>query len=286
MRVLIAGCGFLGRELAAQLVARGDMAFGLARQPTGLPAGTVPLAADLTDPTTLGGLPEGLDAVVYAAAAGGYSDPQYRAAYVDGPRNLLGALSRQRRSPRRVIYVSSTGVYSQSHGEWVDETSPAEPRHFSGQRMIEGEAVVREGPSPAIVLRLAGIYGPGRTLYIDRVRNGSARLPPRGAWTNRIHRDDAAGAILHLLEFAVPDPLYLGVDDEPSELADVLRWIARKLSLPDPPPEQEPPGNGPTRERSSKRCSNRRLAGSGYRFRFPTYREGYGALLEDPGRTL
>lgn len=285
MRALIAGCGFVGRELAAQLVARGDEAFGLARRPEGLPPGVVPLAADLTDPASLRSLPEGLDAVVYAAAASGYSDPFYRAAYVDGPRHLLHALAEQGHRLRRFLYVSSTGVYPQSKGEWVDEETPAEPTDFSGRHMLDGEQLVLEGPFPATVLRLAGIYGPGRTLYIDRVRDGSARLPGPGTWTNRIHRDDAAGAIVHLLDLSAPAPLYLGVDDEPSELADLLRWIAAQLGLPEPPPEPREPGPGRTRERSGKRCSNRRLAKSGYRFRFPTYREGYGALLGERGRT-
>jgi nucleoside-diphosphate-sugar epimerase len=280
MRVLIAGCGYVGRELALHLVAGGHAAWGLSRHPEGLPPGVQPFAADLTDRATLRGLPAGLDAVVYAAAANGPTEPFYRAAYLDGPRNLLGALAEQGQAPRRVLTVSSTGVFPQRDGSWVDEGSPADPVEFSGRVMVEGEQAVRGGPFRAVVLRLAGIYGPGRTLWIDRVRSGSARRPPPGSWTNRIHRDDAARAIAHLLALDAPDPLYIGVDDEPAELAEVLAFLAERLSVPPPPLEPESAAGGPIRERGTKRCSNRRLRASGFRLRYPTFREGYGALLE------
>ena len=280
MRVLIAGCGYVGRELARRLVAAGHAAWGLSRRPAGLPAGVEPLAADLTDRAALRGLPPGLDAIVYAAAASGPTEPHYRAAYLDGPRNLLAALAEAGQSPRRVLFVSSTGVYAQRDGGWVDEASPAEPADFSGTVMLEGERAVLGGPFPAVVLRLAGIYGPGRTLWIDRVRDGSARRPPPGSWTNRIHRDDAARAIAHLLALDAPDPLVIGVDDEPAELADVLDFLAARLGVPPPPPGPETAAGGPMRGRGAKRCSNRRLRASGFRLLYPTFREGYGALLE------
>ena len=280
MRVLVAGCGYVGRELARRLVAGGHAAWGLSRRPDGLPAGVEPLAADLADRTTLRGLPPALDAVAYAAAASGPTEPHYRAAYLDGPRNLLAALAEAGQSPRRVLFVSSTGVYAQRDGGWVDETSPTEPTDFSGTVMLEGERAVLGGPFPAVVLRLAGIYGPGRTLWIDRVRDGSARRPPPGSWTNRIHRDDAARAIAHLLALDAPDPLVIGVDDEPAELADVLDFLAARLGVPSPPPGPETAAGGPMRGRGAKRCSNRRLRASGFRLLYPTFREGYGALLE------
>jgi len=279
MRVLIAGCGYVGRELALRLVAGGHAAWGLSRHPAGLPPGVQPFAADLTDRATLRGLPAGLDAVVHAAAANGPTEPFYRAAYLDGPRNLLAALAEQGQAPRRVLTVSSTGVFPQRDGSWVDEASPAAPEDVLGRVMVEGEQAVLGGPFPAVVLRLAGIYGPGRTLWIDRVREGTARRPPPGSWTNRIHRDDAARAIAHLLALDAPEPLYIGVDDEPAELADVLAFLAERLGVAPPPPEPDGAAGGPMRGRGTKRCSNRRLRGSGFSLLYPTYREGYGALL-------
>ncbi len=279
MRILIAGCGYVGCELAGRLVAAGHDAWGLSRRPAGLPPGVRPVAADLADPAALRALPPSLDAIVYAAAAGGPTESHYRAAYLDGPRNLLAALAASGQAPRRVVYVSSTGVYPQRGGSWVDEDSPAEPPDLMGQAMRDGERAVLDGPFPGTVLRLAGIYGPGRTHWIDRVKDGSARRPPPGTWTNRIHRDDAARAIAHLLALPAPEPLYLGVDDEPAELAAVLDFLAARLGVPPLPPEPDGPGADPMRGRGFKRCSNRRLRASGFAPLYPTYREGYGSLL-------
>ncbi|MCU0231123.1 MAG: SDR family oxidoreductase [Acidobacteria bacterium] len=282
MRVLVAGCGYVGRELAERLVAGGHEAWGLSRRPAALPSGVVPLAADLTDRATLRTLPPRLDAIVYAAAASGPTEVDYRAAYLDGPRHLLAALDAAGQGPRRVIHLSSTGVYPQRDGSWVDEDSPAEPSDPMGRIMREGERAVLDGPFPATVLRLAGIYGPGRTLWIDRVRDGSARRPPAGTWTNRIHRDDAARAIGHLLALEAPLQLYLGVDDEPAELAEVLDYLAARLGTAPPPPDPEALTGDPMRGRGTKRCSNRRLRASGFVPLYPTFREGYGSLLASP----
>jgi nucleoside-diphosphate-sugar epimerase len=193
---------------------------------------------------------------------------------VDGPRNLLAALGTQGQRPRRVIFTSSTSVYGQSGGEWVDEDSPAEPAGFRGRRMLEGESIFFGGPFPGVVLRLGGIYGPGRTSYIDRVRSGAGECPAVTTYTNRIHRDDCAGALRHLMHLPSPHPVYLGVDREPADSCDVLHWLAATLGKPAPRRAHAavPP-------RGNKRCRSDRLASSGYTFLYPTYREGFTALL-------
>jgi nucleoside-diphosphate-sugar epimerase len=128
-----------------------------------------------------------------------------------------------------------------------------------------------------VVVRLGGIYGPGRSRLIERVRAGEARCS-RGApvWSNRIHRDDAARALAHLLSLERTDAVYLGVDDEPSPICDVYRYVAGLLGVPAPLD-----GEDARASESNKRCSNALLRRAGYRFEFPTYREGYRALLED-----
>jgi nucleoside-diphosphate-sugar epimerase len=274
-RVLIAGCGYVGSALAARLVADGDAVWGMRRNPDALPVGVLPFAADLRDPATLGGLPAGLTTVFYTAAADGGSDDEYRAAYVDGPRNLLAALAAHGQRPRRVIFTSSTSVYGQSGGEWVDEDSPTEPSGFGGRRMLEGEGIVLGGPFRGVVLRLAGIYGPGRTSYIDRVRAGAAECPAETAYTNRIHRDDCAGALRHLMHLDAPRSVYLGVDEAPADSCEVLRWLAGTLGMPEPRTAQ----GAAVRTRSNKRCRGDRLREAGYDFVYPTYREGFAALL-------
>src|SRR4030095_16929794 len=128
--LLIAGCGYVGSALARLRIARGDRVFGLRRNPIDLPPGVEPVSADLAVSRSLADLPRDLDAVVYAAAPRGRDDAFYRITYVDGLRNLLAAVAEQGQTPRRVIFVSSTAVYGQKRGEWVDETSPAEPEHF------------------------------------------------------------------------------------------------------------------------------------------------------------
>jgi nucleoside-diphosphate-sugar epimerase len=287
-RILIAGCGYVGAALAAALTADGHRVWGLGRRPDALPAGVVPLAADLRDRRALGAalgtIPEDWDAAVFAAApSGAGGEDAYRALYVGGLGHLVGALAGRASTPRRLFFTSSTAVYGQDDGSWVDEESPTEPNHWSGARMLEAEAVLFGGGPPATAVRLGGIYGPGRTGLLQSVRDGSARIvsgPPR--YTNRIHRDDAAGALRHLVGRALRgEPvarLYLGVDDEPAAQADVLRWLAHRLGVPEPP-EQAGAGDG-RRGRTSKRCRNARLRASGFAPRYPTFREGYGALIE------
>jgi nucleoside-diphosphate-sugar epimerase len=276
--ILVAGCGYVGSALAARLVGEGDRVFGLSRSPRELPEGVQPIAADLGDPGCGRMLPEPLDAVFYTAAADDGSEAAYRRAYVDGLGNLLTALEARRRPPRRVLFTSSTSVFHQSDGSWVDEASPTEPGHHRGRVMLEAEARLTRSPLVGVALRLGGIYGPGRTRLLESVRAGRAAYDSRGPnYTNRIHRDDAASALVHLARLPQPVPLYLGVDDDPAEHAAVLGWLARRLGAPEPRAEA---GSGPLD--AGKRCRNGRLREGGWAPGFPSYRDGYAAMLEGP----
>lgn len=276
-RILIAGCGDVGSRLGRLLADRGHMVWGLRRDPEVLPRAIQPVAADLSDPSTLDDLPEGLDLVVYTAAADGRDETAYRAAYVDGPRNLLDALQRAGETPRRWLFTSSTGVYGQDDGSPVDEDSPTEPASMTGRVMLEGEQVFRDAPWPAVVARLAGIYGPGRTRLLDRIEAGEARCSDSEThYTNRIHADDAAAALAHLAYLDDPAPTYVVVDDEPAERCRVLRDLAEHLGAP-PPPHDEPTAH---RRGANKRCSNWRLKETGFTLRYPSYREGYREMIE------
>ncbi|MBI4382346.1 MAG: SDR family oxidoreductase [candidate division NC10 bacterium] len=281
--VLIAGCGYVGTALGTRLASEGHVVWGLRRRPDALPPNIGPLVADLTVPETLQALPPGLDVVFYTAAADAPDDEAYRAAYVEGLHNLLRALDHQRQVLRRVFFTSSTGVYAQASGAWVDETSPTEPPEFSGIRVFEGERLLLGSRFPGTVLRLGGIYGPGRTRLIDRVRRGLAVCPEGPPlYTNRIHRDDCAGALHHLMNVDQPDQIYLGVDHEPAEQCEVLRWLAARLGVSLPGVEP-PSGSEVRRHQSNKRCSNAKLIASGYTFRYPSFRDGYSALLAQGG---
>jgi nucleoside-diphosphate-sugar epimerase len=283
-RVLIAGCGYVGSVLAQNLVAEDHEVWGLRRRPSALPAGVQPLTADLGAPQTLKELPSEVDVVFYLVSPVGPDDPHYRTACVDGVRAFQEVLERQPRRPRRLFFASSSAVYAQQRGEWVDEASATEPSHHSGRRLLQGEELVLRGAIPATVVRFTGIYGPRRTRLVDQVRAGNGRYRSRRAqWTNRIHRDDAAGALRHLMSLEKPAPLYLGTDCEPSTDRTVQEWLAGALGAPVPrgvsDDELSPRGL-----RSNKRCRNKLLLDSGYSFEYPSFREGYRALIESlPG---
>jgi nucleoside-diphosphate-sugar epimerase len=281
LHILVAGCGYIGTALALALAADGHTVWGLRRHPERLPAALQPWAADLTQAESLQTFPTNFDVVFYTAGSNGSHDAAYQAAYVDGIQNLLTALTRQRQRPRQIFFTSSTGVYAQSHGEWVDEDSPTEPVRYSGKRLLEGEQLLLSGPFPATVVRLAGIYGPGRTRLIEGVRQGTvvySDLAP--VYMNLIHRDDCVGVLRHLMRMRWPESLYIGVDHRPVERGTLLRWLAGELGVPAPQVTSAPPDPG-THRSGNKRCRNTRLVQAGYTFRFPTYHTGYRMVLAE-----
>ncbi|RJS45989.1 NAD-dependent epimerase/dehydratase family protein [Nocardioides cavernaquae] len=276
--VLIVGCGDLGTEAGLRLAAAGHRVVGWRRSPEKLPAGIAGVAADLT--RELPPVPPGTDLVVIAVAADGHDEDAYRAAYVGGVARVLEALSRDGVVPRRVLFVSSTAVYGSTSGD-VDEQTPAEPTAFNGRVMREAELLLLsrlEGtPTAGIVLRLGGIYGPGRSRLIDQVRTGEARATTRR--TTRIHRDDAATAVVHLISMAdSPEQVYLGVDDAAATQAEVVRFLARELGAPEPQTAEASSNRG-----ADRACSNARLRATGWQPTFPTYAEGYLEILSGAG---
>ncbi|MGE3163834.1 MAG: SDR family oxidoreductase [Planctomycetota bacterium] len=278
--VLIAGCGDLGSRVGQRLVAQGHEVWGLRRDPSKLDPAIRPIAADLTRVETLRGLPPTLSHVFYTASAGGADAASYHDAYVQGPGNLLAELARSCPRLERIYFTSSTAVYGQQLGEWVDESSATAVQHETGRLLLAGEAVFRAAHVPATVVRLSGIYGPGRRSLVDLVLSATARLgPPR--FTNRIHVDDAAGFLCHLLDLREPAELYLASDDEPADRNAVLEWIAARAGLPADGLESGTPEPGPrARAVGSKRCSNRRMRATGYALTYPDFRSGYGPLVD------
>ncbi len=276
-RILIAGCGYVGCALGERLVADSHEVFGLRRRLAALPDGVRLIEADLAVGGSLRDLPGGIDKVVYAAGPGGPDDAHYRTAYVEGLGQLLEALQKQAQRPERVIFISSTSVYGQSNGGWVDEDSETAPRAHTGRRLLKAEDVLRSAPYRSVVVRFGGIYGPRRTRLIDRVRSGQATFRQGVThYTNRIHRDDCAGMLRHLLFLDSPEDLYLGVDHEPAEDVEVMRFLAGALGAAEPRIDHSERTRATG---SNKRCRNQRLLDSGYSFEYPTFREGYAEVI-------
>lgn len=277
-RIVIAGCGDVGTALGVRLAAAGHDVWGLKRNPSTLPETIRPLAADLSRPESLTALPSGIDQVVYAVAAGGYTPENYQMAYVDGVRHLLALLAQRAEPVQRLIFVSSSSVYGQTAAEWVDEGSPAAAQGFAPESLRTGEQCILQSGYSASVVRFAGIYGPGRTYLIRQVQSGQARCQP-GLYTNRIHRDDCASVLQHILSLAEPAPVYLGVDNHPAPQCEVLTWLADTLGCP-PPVSVAGSDRDRNRARSNKRCRNQRLLDSGWTPSYPDYRAGYQSLLD------
>jgi nucleoside-diphosphate-sugar epimerase len=296
MRVLIVGCGYIGLPLGARLIREGHDVFGLRRNPRAEPelraAGIHPLFADITRPEQLQKLPAGFDWVVHCVAAGGVMD-NYQQTYFDGTSRLLEWLSLN--PPRRLVYTSSTSVYGQIDGSLVDENSPAAPEAETSRILVATENLLLQAANagsrapgiPAIVLRVAGIYGPGRGHGFKLFLRGQARIEGQGSrYMNMIHRDDVGGCIRAALQAGQPGQIYNAVDNEPVTQRQFYEWLSATLGKPLPPAEPD----NPTRRRAitNKRVSNTKLRTElEYAFEFPDFRAGYTseiARLQAAGR--
>ncbi|NWD05476.1 SDR family oxidoreductase [Pseudomonas gingeri] len=277
--VLIAGCGDVGSRLATRLLAQGWQVHGLRRSISRLPEGVLGVAGDLFAEQRPAGWPsDPLDYLVYCAAATDHDEAGYRAAYVDGLQHVLDWLKQSGQQPRRLLFVSSSSVYVQQQGEWVDETSPAEAEGYSGRLMLEAERLALDSGIPASRVRLTGIYGPGREWLLTQVRRGYRVAVEPPLYGNRIHVDDAAGLLAFLLGAdragkALED-CYIGVDDAPAPLAEVVGWLREYLGV------TEWDAEASVRRTGSKRCSNARARALGWVPEYASYREGYAAILE------
>lgn len=286
MRVLIVGPGYVGLQLGAELVSRGHDVHGLRRSEAGAnemrAAGITPLLGDITQPASLAALPAKFDWVVNCVSSTQGGVEEYRKVYLQGSRNLIAWLAGS--PPAKFVYTSSTSVYGQNDGSLVDETSPTGPPAETGRVLVETEQALLDAARtgfPAVILRVAGIYGPGRGWWFKQFLAGEARIEGAGQRTlNMIHRDDVAGCIIAALERGVPEEIYNAVDDEPVTQRDFFHWLSQQLNRPMPPVVTEDLELTRKRGVTNKRISNAKLKSAlGYKFRFPTFREGYGAEI-------
>jgi nucleoside-diphosphate-sugar epimerase len=287
MRVLIIGCGYVGMPLGAELAKQGHEVFGLRRSMGAVAdlksAGIKPLTGDISKAEQLAQLPGGYDWVINCVSASGGGAEEYREVYLQGTRNLIEWLGAA--PPKKFVYTSSTSVYGQNDGSLVKENSPTEPVVETGKILVETERVLleaaRERRFPAVILRLAGIYGPDRGYWFKQYLKNEARIEGNGARIlNMIHRDDVVGAIIAALKSGRPGEVYNAVDDEPVTQLGFFQWLSGPLGKELPP--SAPEGADDVRKRgvTNKKVSNRRLRMElGYQFKYPTFRQGCTAEL-------
>jgi nucleoside-diphosphate-sugar epimerase len=295
MRVLIVGCGYVGLPLGVELVRQGHEVFGLRRSTATeeemKAAHIKPLLADITKPEDLAKLPREYDWVVNCAASGSGGAEDYRQLYLMGNRHLIEWL--RPAPPKRYVYTNSTSVYGQNDGSTVVETDPVAPPTETGKVLVMTEnlllAAATEISFPTVILRLAGIYGPGRGYWLKQFLRDEARIEGNGErLLNMIHRDDVVGAIIATLKNAPLCSVYNAVDNEPVSQLDFFKWLAGRLGRPLPPFAAEDSEVNRKRGVTNKRVSNLRLRRQlGYQFKYPTFRQGYTAeiiQLEKPGQ--
>ena len=275
--VLIAGCGDLGTKLAELLIRTGHHVTGLRRSVPPSNPGIEMIQADVSQPDSLAAVKTCQpDILVYCVAASEQTDDNYRAIYVDGLRHVLMALA-PGKNLKHIFFVSSTRVYGQKTDMLLNETSPAIPADFGGQRLLQAETMLQRLPLPATVLRLSGIYGPGRTRMI-KLASQPQQWQAQNPWTNRIHRDDAARFIEFLISRVVNqepvDDCYLVTDNRPAPQWSVLLWIARQLGV-DVNRYRSPEVMG------GKRISNFRMRALGFDLTHKDYQAGYGNMLKN-----
>ena len=281
MRAAVLGCGYVGLALGRLLREAGHDVTGVRRSDAGLraveDAGLRAVRADVTDADALADVPDA-DWLVFAASSGGRSAAAAREVYVDGLETTAEAFAARANPPERLVYTSSTGVYGDHGGDWVDETTALDPATERTRVLVEAEERARDAPFDATVARFAGLYGPER-YRLDRYLDG----PVTEGWLNLVHRADAAGAVAHLLTTdRAREETVLVVDDEPVWRPTFAAWLADECGR-DPPAtrtvadriDDDVSETAARRVRANKRCSNDRLHGYGYEFTHPTFRAGY-----------
>ena len=289
MARLIIGGGYLGLRVARRWRAAGETAYVTTRSSeraaTLAAEGFMPLVADVTEPASLAGLPAA-ETTLYAVGFDRQAGRSIEEIYAGGFENVLDALPAE---TGRVIYISTTGVYGDAAGDWVDEEMPCDPRRPGGKASLAAEEILWRHPLAArgIILRLSGIYGPGRIPNLAQLVAGEPIAVPTEGYLNLIHVDDAASAVLAAASADVPLPRrYLISDGRPVRREEYYAELARLLGAP-PPRFISPPSGDvrAARAAADKRITNARmLAELRIVLAYPSYREGLQAIIAAGGR--
>jgi nucleoside-diphosphate-sugar epimerase len=276
--VLILGCGFMGRVLATQWQQEGRTIWATTRSPERAAGfrsqGWSPVVCDVLDRVSLRGLPE-VPLAVHCVGFDRNSGHSLREVYVQGLTHVIDEWTRPGRNNPRFIHVSSTSVYGQRDGSWVDEEAPTEPEDESGRVVLEAERLLRARLPEALILRFAGLYGPSRLLRSASLLANEPLTGDPDRWLNLIHVVDGATAIRAAAQRGRPGQVINICDDHPVRRRDFFSHLAEILGAP---PPTFVPGSSALVDRANRRVLNRRMHQElGVELHYPSYLTGAGS---------
>lgn len=273
-KILIIGCGAIGTQLARVLTKQGHSVTGVKRNPPPSDETIHYVRADICSSADIAQLPTDIDQLFFIVSADGRTEQSYRDVYDIGLNNVLDRFAQV-----PCIFVSSTSVYAQSQGEWVDENSPAQPDNPNSQLIRQAEQQVIALNPHNTVVRFSGIYGRGREYLLNKAKQSPVIQHTPAYFTNRIHQTDCVGVLAFLLAKKLAGitlaHYYLASDDDPAPQYEVMTWLAQQLNCPAPTIKLMA-----SDDTMNKRCNNQRLKALGYNFVYPSYKDGYAELIQ------
>lgn len=275
MKTLLLGCGFVGKVLAQRLIASGHSVTGWIRNPEQTSElsslGITPYLGDITEESCWNSIPRDFECVIHIASSSRGDAEVYKKIYLQGMQRVCDFFPKVQK-----VFVSSTSVYGQTDGEWVDETSPTTPSSATSQVLLQAEAIALQHQS--IVVRPSGIYGPQRSVLYRKFVEGTAVIEGTGTrWINQIHRDDVAAGIAFLIQKSADPGIYNLTDDHPTCSQELYKWLSQKLQQPLPP--HAPENTQRKRGWTHKRISNQKIKSLGWTPQYPSFCEGYETVL-------
>ena len=276
-KILIAGCGYVGNELGERLSSQGHEVWGIKREINSIHPSIQSISADLSKKDTLQILPKDIDYVFYMPSPGARKENVYNNVFLKGIRNLVECIEEKKYDIKKIFFISSTSVYAQNSGEWIDESSSTKPKSSTAKIILQTENYLLNNYFKTTIVRFSGIYGPGRTGFLNKMINDGKTFA-HNRFTNRIHRDDCANALIHLMNLPNCENIYLVSDNEPADLSELAKWITKKKGFKNEGLEYLTKIEF-DKKKSNKRCSNKKLTDSGYKFLFPSFREGYNGMI-------
>jgi nucleoside-diphosphate-sugar epimerase len=273
MNVLVVGLGYVGSPLAAELARLGHEVLGLRRREAPEPAGVRVLQGDATAPDTWARVPSEFEQVVVLLSAGERNEAAYERTYLKGARAIRARFPRA-----RLVWVSSTAVYADDGAGVVTDDTQANASAGTPAVLLAAEGAVRTGPH--LIVRPSGIYGPGRTTLLERLRREELGQDERDTWTNRIHQEDLVRCLTFCIERPELSGTLLASDSEPAQLGSMQDWVLARLGgVPAVATAAARGSRANAEPRRSRRIQPTRLTGLGFSWQYPSYREGYAALL-------